>query len=433
MRKSPFPLYESDLETEGLYEYNPPPQSVTVVDKPCGTGKTTGLLKSFDPTRKYLLIVPLLTEVDRVKKDAIVPFVSPTNMEGFVNKTDSLRQLLLDNKNVVTTHALYGIVGQLAWYGYLKDYDIIIDEVLDVVGQVDGVTPTSWKSFYLDLGFVEVDDVGKVSPTSKWEEQVREVSDTLNPNLYALANMDSLHIVNGSFFLKCLPPPLLRSGRTITIYTYLAEGSMMLAYLKKLGIDYYHQRDITADRQFRAKAKKLITINSISSLEDTAFSYSKQSAPNGPRDKKVSKSLMNLRQRQLPDTALDKVMITCAKSNWYFKSNSDKPKANAFSKDSRMFKAQWVANTTRGTNEYIQVRTAIYLWDQHMNPYISRWLGLDKDMVANNRYATTELVQWLYRSAVRKGEPITLYMPSKRMRTLLAAWLDGDDLNSNSW
>ena len=30
-------------------------------------------------------------------------------------------------------------------------------------------------------------------------------------------------------------------------------------------------------------------------------------------------------------------------------------------KNSRMFAARWVANTTRGTNDYIDCRTAIYL------------------------------------------------------------------------
>ena len=121
-------------------------------------------------------------------------------------------------------------------------------------------------------------------------------------------------------------------------------------------------------------------------------------------------------------------MITCAKNNWYHKGISDNGKPGGFAKNSRMQKARWVANTTRGTNDYIDFRTAIYLWDQYMNPYISRWLGLEKDRKANDRYAVTELVQWLYRTAVRKGEPVTLYMPSIRMRRLLSSWLNAEDL-----
>ena len=34
-------------------------------------------------------------------------------------------------------------------------------------------------------------------------------------------------------------------------------------------------------------------------------------------------------------------------------------------------------------------------------------------------YALTELIQWVWRSRVRNGHPITLYLPSPRMRTLL--------------
>ena len=126
--------------------------------------------------------------------------------------------------------------------------------------------------------------------------------------------------------------------------------------------------------------------------------------------------------------ALNNVMVTWTKPNWYLKGNSDNPKTAGFCKNSRMFAARWVANTTRGTNDYIDCSTAIYLWDQHLNPYVSRWLGLANDKAANDRYAVTELVQWLYRTAVRRGEPVTLYMPSPRMRRLLSSWLDAEDL-----
>lgn len=117
------------------------------------------------------------------------------------------------------------------------------------------------------------------------------------------------------------------------------------------------------------------------------------------------------------------------KSNWYHKGNSDNRKPGGFAKNSRMQKARWVANTTRGTNDYIDFRTAIYLWDQHMNSYISRWLGLEKDREANDRYAVTELVQWLYRTAVSGGETVSLYTPSERMRRQLSSWLNAEDLD----
>ena len=40
--------------------------TVTIRDYPCGSGKITSVIEGFRSDRKYLVIVPLLTEVDRV-------------------------------------------------------------------------------------------------------------------------------------------------------------------------------------------------------------------------------------------------------------------------------------------------------------------------------------------------------------------------------
>ena len=39
-------------------------------------------------------------------------------------------------------------------------------------------------------------------------------------------------------------------------------------------------------------------------------------------------------------------------------------------------------------------------------------------------YALSEMLQWIWRSAIRDGKEINLYIPSKRMRTLLTDWID---------
>ena len=39
--------------------------TVTVRDNPCGSGKTTSLIEGFHSDGMYLVIVPLLTEVER--------------------------------------------------------------------------------------------------------------------------------------------------------------------------------------------------------------------------------------------------------------------------------------------------------------------------------------------------------------------------------
>lgn len=76
---------------------------VRVVDRPCGHGKTTRLLKSFRPERRYLVVVPTLDEVRRVIDGASVPFLQPELDRHHRTKRDSLETLLHRGCNIATT------------------------------------------------------------------------------------------------------------------------------------------------------------------------------------------------------------------------------------------------------------------------------------------------------------------------------------------
>ncbi|WP_137155998.1 hypothetical protein [Rhizobium sp. FKL33] len=140
--------------------------------------------------------------------------------------------------------------------------------------------------------------------------------------------------------------------------------------------------------------------------------------------------LKKLRERVLKGVDLKNVLITCAKENWFRAGDDINRKPSGFAKDSRMFESIWLPNTTRGTNDYAHASVCIYLYDQHLHPILSRWLGLAGQKGAGDRYAMAELIQWVFRSRVRKGEPITLFLPSARMRSILQGWLEGDDLTT---
>ena len=401
---------------------------LTIVDRPCGSGKTTAMLSSFKSDCKYLVVSPLLTEVQRVITSSPVPFYEPDENHKD-HKFGSALSLLEKGLNVATTHSLYADLATAADRGLLKDYHVILDEVPDVATEVGRVSAESWQKVYVDGGFAEVEEDGRCRTTLKWDQDVKQVEDTLRRSYYHLAKSGCLFLVDRQFFLWTLPPQLLQSGKTTTVYTYLAEGSMMLAYLKKLGIPFAHQTDAEVDKLFRLKAKSLITVRSVGELESLKWSYSGQtdSRERRFRERKVAKALANLRQRELAGVPFDNVMLTCSKSMWFAKGKdqaSGDPKPSGFAKGSRMFGANWVPNTTRGTNDYRHCTAAVYLWDQYMNPYIQRWLGLGCDQRSHERYALTEFVQWLYRTSIRDGQPVTVYAPSKRMRRLLEEWLN---------
>ena len=158
------------------------------------------------------------------------------------------------------------------------------------------------------------------------------------------------------------------------------------------------------------------------SINKLRFSFSGQQTMTKASHRTVANALKKTRERLMHGIDKDQVMITCSKSMWY--ASNGRP--GSFASGSRMFEdTHWVPNTTRGTNKYRHCTHLFYLWDQNLNPRIGEFLGADTQR-HRDMYAVSELIQWVYRSRVRDGKPITLYMPSSRMRKLLQRWLDGD-------
>ena len=150
---------------------------------------------------------------------------------------------------------------------------------------------------------------------------------------------------------------------------------------------------------------------------------------------KIARSLKNLNERKLLGVDINNILLTSMKDAWIKAANDNNldtddedetPKKNikpgVFAKGSRMKDVNWIANTTRGTNDYIHCSHLIYLYDQNINPILARWLG-NSSQDFKDAYALTELIQWVWRSRVRRGESITLYLPSPRMRRLFQEWL----------
>jgi hypothetical protein len=83
----------------------------------------------------------------------------------------------------------------------------------------------------------------------------------------------------------------------------------------------------------------------------------------------------------------------------------------------------------KATNDYIEKRSLAYLCNIFHQPIIKGFFEERGIMVYEDLHALSEMVQWLWRSQIRRGDPVTVYAPSERMRGLLKMWLaaDADD------
>ena len=128
--------------------------------------------------------------------------------------------------------------------GLLDDYDIIIDEVPKVVEMVTSKSKNFNPRVLLDAGYMDVDaTTGLVRPTMKWWQNRDEVSDTLSPKILTYAETGCLYLQEGEDVHLGITSVHPNCRHSVTVMTYKSEGSMLLAYLRKLGLPYEVSND----------------------------------------------------------------------------------------------------------------------------------------------------------------------------------------------
>lgn len=112
------------------------------------------------------------------------------------------------------------------------------------------------------------------------------------------------------------------------------------------------------------------------------------------------------------------VSKTNSEDNMYtvFKSYTKYIKGKGYSKG-------FVPCNARGTNEFKDKKALAYLVNFFMSPEIRQFVNhydliFDEDMCS-----LSALLQWMWRSQIRNGKPIDIYIPSERMRELLNNWI----------
>lgn len=66
-----------------------------------------------------------------------------------------------------------------------------------------------------------------------------------------------------------------------------------------------------------------------------------------------------------------------------------------------------------------------------MNPIEKKFFEQYGIKVDQDAWALSEMIQWIWRSRIRTDQPISVYIPSKRMRDLLQQYLTTDAFEKN--
>ena len=112
---------------------------VTIVDSPCGYGKTSWAIQMMDEMEfeRFMYITPIIPEVKRVKNSCNRVFKEPNEKQGKGSKRNHFYNLVKEGHDIVSTHALFrGVNKEVKDTIKEMEYILILDEVMDVVAQL---------------------------------------------------------------------------------------------------------------------------------------------------------------------------------------------------------------------------------------------------------------------------------------------------------
>lgn len=393
---------------------------ITIIDRPCGFGKSTDLivklldLKAKGIKEKILLVVPELGEVERfinaLGSDYFEEPVVQSDWvrEGFAdNKTNVLIYILSRGKNVIITHSLYERIR--LFEHLLSDYCVIIDEVPTVAKQVPTMFGSGvFNNLLNEKKYISIDPVTKlITATSKWlidERQYLEGTDVDIVKFMEAIQRADVYYIKGAYCLMPLPDAFFTKPKSLTILTFLFEGTQLDHYIKKRGYSYSIQTDPNELAQFKYQMNSKLKV--LKKTTNVKAGYEAMTSKSGKRRKKVGNFVKNVIQALNKNEVWftpEMILVAVSKDAWYGKEqnvNSKVSNASSLMKLTRLCKASYTAMITRGTNKFKDRNLLIFMGKVNLHPDLAEYLGMTTKK-AKDLHTLSELVQLIYRTAIR--------------------------------
>lgn len=403
---------------------------IEILDHAMSAGKSLGLINWMleNPQNKYLYVSPMLSEVEeRIPEDCeSLDFISP-NTNEHKTKSKHLLDLLKNGENISFTHNLFtDLTKEHLYWINLHKYTLIIDEEVSFIEAYRKYSVGDIISLEKE-GFIEIDtgDLGRMI----WKWNTMEE----NTKYSALKRMCDLGMVycskrDRNMMVIHLPVELITSADRVIVSTYLFDGSIMDCFVKMKGIKTFPFKDIQVDRSTE-EVKKLAQ-ERITFINDTRTSKKVrkwslahkwwEERATEQQIKDVDRAIVSL-CRASKDSA-ENIMWTVPKGSTMA---GDWPKKRTIRTGGYSYKSCYIACSCRATNDLDHKTTLIHAYNRFPPQTIRAYLEDYGFPIDIDQYALSELIQWVWRSAIRKREHgnIQLAILSDRMLNLFKGWL----------
>jgi hypothetical protein len=413
-------------------------KKINVIDSIMGSGKTRWAIQRMNEApdhERFIYITPFTKEVERIQENVENRnFIEPNNKNDEGRKLRSLKDLIVQGVDIASTHALFKTADdELIELLTDSGYTLILDEVMDCVEPVDAKKGdiTRMKR----AGDIEVDEE---------TNQVHWTGDPKDDSKYTevrlLAQAGNLYYYRGKFMVWSFPPRIFHTFDDVVIMTYLFRGQAQRYYFDMFEFDYeyrsikregerYELTDYNVKNERREDLYRLISIydgkmNDIGKRKNAlSVSYLRRMNTRGDKEffKKVKDNLYNFFTNVTGAKRDDVYYSTLKEVEEKVQPKGYKePRKRPNKKDKTP--EVLIPHNSRATNHYADKWAIAYVFNRYMKQDIKAFFQDNGVTVDDDLLAVSDLLQWIYRSRIRNGEPIELYLPSSRMRGLLEAW-----------
>lgn len=397
---------------------------VYVADVIMGGGKSSAAINYINQSgddEKFVVLVLYKSEFER--------FRSACESKHMITPSESRRSKLFDlglalqaGKNIVSSHALLERYTP-AMLDHIRDrkYTLFIDELYNIIRPLSPACVRDIQ-YLINCGLAEVDE-NSCAVTYVGED---DLTGTSMSGTVGMLNQGSIVYTGGQFMIWTLPKEILLAFKSVVVLTYMFRGSPMEGYFKMLGIEYETIGTKKTDMGFEfcpteeSGSARPEVLSKMHIVEDERLNAI------GERDRALCASWY---QRHKLDGKVDQVRknIRSALQTEFKCKASDfiyaiyKAALPIISKDKNL-KARYVPWNIRATNDYANCHYLAFMVNLFKMPVETQCLahfGCAPDV---DTWALSNMVQCIWRTAIRNGEDVWVYVPSRRMRELLKAW-----------
>lgn len=396
-----------------------------VVEAHCGKGKTSWAIKFMNENavdRNWVFITPYLDEVERIKSECAEHcFFREPETASRKTKSEHLKDLLRDGENIVSTHKLFSTADEetirLIRNG---NYTLILDEAMEVIHQVPikkgdvEILEKAGAIKILDTGIVTVPEDAPDYDTGRLNDIIRD------------AKLNRLIYVADSMLMWRFPVGIFKAFQESYVMTFIFDGQMQKRYFDAYGVPHeyltvtgnyrlvpYAEEDESLT-EFKRQVRERVNVyrgrlNRIGSKANALSMTWFRKARSGTL-RKLGDDIRNFHRTVCK--------VNGDKSGWCV-FNDFRAKVRP-----KSFVNSHITHNIRASNEFRDKTSMAYCVNRYPRVPECKFFEhigkpLDKD-----RYALAEMIQWIWRSAIRDGGSIDLFIPSSRMRKIFMTFFE---------